>query len=90
FSPNLIYTSKQYFSPFNNEAGNINLHAPGNVRVNATLGWESEQLAIRLWTTNLFNKKMFMYGLNLRDAFGYDYMLHAPPRAYGITARYNF
>lgn len=31
-----------------------------------------------------------MYGLNLRDAFGYDYMLHAPPRTYGITARYNF
>ena len=90
FSPNLIYTSKQYFSPFNDKAGNTNLHAPGNIRVNATLGWESEQLAIRLWTTNLFNKKMFMYGLNLRDAFGYDYMLHAPPRAYGITARYNF
>ncbi len=90
FSPNLIYTSKQYFSPFNDKAGNTNLHAAGNIRVNATLGWESEQLAIRLWTTNLFNKKMFMYGLNLRDAFGYDYMLHAPPRAYGITARYNF
>jgi iron complex outermembrane receptor protein len=90
FSPNLIYTSKQYFSPFNDLAGNVNLHAPSNIRANATLGWENEKLAIRLWTTNLFNKKMFMYGLNLRDAFGYDYMLHAPPRSYGITARYNF
>lgn len=90
FSPNLVYTSKQYFSPFNDKAGNTNLNAPSNVRVNATLGWENEQLAIRLWTTNLFNKKIFMYGLNLRDAFGYDYMLHAPPRSYGVTAKYKF
>lgn len=90
FSPNLIYTSKQFFSPFNGRAGNTNLNTPGNVRVNATLGWESEKLAIRFWTTNLFNKKLFMYGLNLRDAFGYDYMLQAPPRSYGVTVKYNF
>ncbi len=90
FSPNAIFTSKQYFSPFNDEAGNQNLNAPDNVMLDASLGWESDQLSIRLWGTNLLNKKIFMYGLNLRDAFGYDYMLHAPPRSYGITARYSF
>ncbi len=90
FSPNVTYTSKQFFSPFNNRAGNEFLNAPGHAMVDATLGWESEQLAVRLWTTNLLNKKIFMYGLNLRDAFGYDYLLHAPPRSYGISARYNF
>ncbi len=90
FSPNLVYTSKQFFSPFNNEAGNQFLNSPGHVLADATLGWESEKLSLRLWATNIFNKKYFMYGLNLRDAFGYDYLLHAPPRMYGVTARYNF
>ncbi|MBB5685882.1 TonB-dependent receptor [Sphingobium boeckii] len=90
FSPNVVYTSKQFFSPFNDENGNFNLNAPGNFKVNATLGWEGQQLSIRAWATNLLNKKIFMYGLNLRDAFGYDYMLHSPPRTYGVTARYKF
>ncbi|WP_066556098.1 TonB-dependent receptor [Croceicoccus bisphenolivorans] len=90
FSPNAVYTSKQYFSPFNDKAGNQNLNMPSNVMLDATLGWEGENLSLRVWGTNLTNKKLFMYGLNLRDAFGYDYMLHAPPRSYGVTARYEF
>lgn len=90
FSPNVVYTSRQFFSPFNNEDGNDALNAPSNARVNANLAWEGQQLSIRAWVTNLLNKKIFMYGLNLRDAFGYDYMLHAPPRQYGVTARYKF
>ncbi len=90
FSPNIIYTSKQYFSPFNNEDGNQNLNAPGNAKLNLSLGWEGEQLSLRAWMTNVTNKKNFMYGLNLRGSFGYDYMLHAPPRMYGITAHYKF
>lgn len=90
FSPNMVYTSKQYFSPFNDEAGNQNLNMPSHVMLSATLGWETDQFSLRVWGTNLLNKKLFMYGLNLRDAFGYDYMLQAPPRSYGITARYNF
>ncbi|MFN3817692.1 TonB-dependent receptor [Blastomonas sp.] len=90
FSPNVTYTSKQFFSPFNNEAGNFNLNAPKNAIVDATLGWENDTISVRAYATNLLNKKIFMYGLNLRDAFGYDYMLHAPPRTYGVTVRYTF
>jgi len=90
FSPNVTYTSKQYFSPFNNKAGNQFLNAPGHFLVDASIGWESEQFDLRLWGTNLTNKKYFMYGLNLRGSFGYDYMLHAPPRSYGISAKYKF
>ncbi|MDR7104123.1 TonB-dependent receptor [Croceicoccus sp. BE223] len=90
FSPNMVYTSKQYFSPFNNEDGNQNLNMPSHVMLDANLGWESENLSLRFWGSNLLNKKIFMYGLNLRSAFGYDYMLHAPPRSYGVTARYKF
>jgi iron complex outermembrane recepter protein len=90
FSPNVTYTTKQYFSPFNDKDGNQNLNSPGHFLVNASLGWEGEQLSIRGWVTNLTNEKFFMYGLNLRGSFGYDYMLHAPPRSYGVTARYKF
>lgn len=90
FSPNAVYTSKQYFSPFNDADGNQNLNMPSHVMLDATLGWESDSLSLRLWGTNLLNKKIFMYGLNLRSAFGYDYMLHAPPRSYGVTAKYSF
>ena len=90
FSPNVTYTCKQYFSPFNNKAGNQNLHTPNVLLADASLGWESDNLDLRLWTINLTNKKYFMYGLNLRGSFGYDYMLHAPPRSYGVRARYKF
>jgi iron complex outermembrane receptor protein len=90
FSPNMTYTSKQFFSPFNNKDGNQNLNAPAHAMLDATLGWEGEQLSLRAWMTNITNKQIFMYGLNLRGSFGYDYMLHAPPRSYGITARYKF
>lgn len=90
FSPNVTYTSKQYFSPFNDKAGNQNLNAPDIFLVDASVGWESDNLDLRLWTTNLTNKKYFMYGLNLRGSFGYDYMLHAPPRSYGVRAKYKF
>ena len=90
FSPNVIYTSKQYFSPFNKEDGNQFLVGKENAKVNLSLGWEGEQLSLRAWASNLTNVKMFNYGLNLRGSFGYDYMLHAPPRSYGVRARYKF
>lgn len=90
FSPNLVYTSKQYFSPFNDKDGNQFLNTPAQALVDASLGWESDSITVRAWMTNVFNRKYFMYGLNLRSAFGYDYMLHAPPRTFGVTARYNF
>jgi iron complex outermembrane recepter protein len=90
FSPNVTYTSKQFFSPFNNKDGNQNLNAPGHAIVNASLGWENDTVSVRGWVTNLTNQKYFMYGLNLRGSFGYDYMLHAPPLSYGVTARYKF
>lgn len=90
FSPNVIYTSKQYFSPFNKEDGNQFLVGKENAKVNVSLGWEGEQLGVRAWVNNLTNVKMFNYGLNLRGSFGYDYMLHAPPRTYGVSAKYKF
>ena len=90
FSPNAVYTSRQFFSPFNNEAGNQNLNQRKNVILDASLGWEGEALSVKVWARNITNQKLFAYGLNLRDAFGYDYMLHAPPRTYGVTANYKF
>jgi iron complex outermembrane receptor protein len=90
FSPNVIYTSKQYFSPFNKKDGNQYLVGKENAKVNVSLGWEGEQLGVRAFVNNLTNVKMFNYGLNLRGSFGYDYMLHAPPRTYGVSAKYKF
>ena len=90
FSPDLTYSSRIWFSPFNDLNGNGKLTQGANAKVNASLAWESDKLTLRLWANNILNRKTYMYGLNLRDSWGYDYLLPAAPATYGISARYNF
>jgi outer membrane receptor protein involved in Fe transport len=90
FTPSAHYVSRSYFSPFNEENGYDINQQEGNIKVNAQIAYEMGDFALRGWVKNLFNEKTHSYGVNLTDGFGYHYMLPAPPRTYGVSARYRF
>ncbi|WP_199556107.1 TonB-dependent receptor [Sandaracinobacteroides hominis] len=97
FSPNVLFTGAQYFSPFNQvdvpNSGQLNreLAQGGFAKVNATLAWETERLQVRLWGNNLFNARTLSYGLDLRGAgFPYNFLVPANPRTFGIAGRLSF
>ena len=90
FSPDFVYNSRTWFSPFNDDNGNGRLTQGPNARVNLSLSWETSDFALRAWVSNAMNARTYMYGINLRDSFGYDYLLPSAPRTYGVSARYRF
>ncbi len=90
FAPTVIYTSKIYFSPYNDAGGNGNLNQGKNAKVNAQLSWTGGPYTVRLWVNNLFNRKTYVYGLDLRSAFGFDYLVPGAPRMFGGSVRYAF
>jgi iron complex outermembrane receptor protein len=97
FAPNVAYSSRQYFSPFNdiNAPGtpqvNSELQQGANAKVNASLSWSNEALTVRLFANNLFDRKTYGYGLDLRGAgFPYNFLVPAAPRTYGVSLRYGF
>jgi outer membrane receptor protein involved in Fe transport len=97
FSPTVNYFSRQFFSPFNAEnapgTGQINteLQQKGYAKVNASLVWAHDNLQLRAWINNAFNRKVYAYGLDLRGAgFPYNFLVPATPRSYGVTARVSF
>jgi len=97
FAPNMAYSSRQYFSPFNdiNAPGtpqvNSELQQGANAKVNASLSWSDEVLMVRFFANNLFDRKTYGYGLDLRGAgFPYNFLVPAAPRTYGVSLRYSF
>lgn len=97
FSPNVAYSSRQFFSPFNDENAvgspqvNSELMQGANAKVNATLGWSNGSFGVRLFANNLFNRKTYAYGLDLRGAgFPYNFLIPAAPRTYGLSVRAGF
>ena len=97
FSPNLNYSSQQYFSPFNTVdvpgSGQLNaeLQQGAFAKVNAVLAWESDAVQVRLWANNLFGARTLSYGLDLRGAgFPYNFLVPSNPRTFGAAARFSF
>ncbi|WP_334184692.1 TonB-dependent receptor [Novosphingobium sp.] len=97
FSPSVNYFSRQYFSPFNTTdvagTGQVNseLQQGGYAKVDAALVWNHDNVQIRTWINNAFNRKVLAYGLDLRGAgFNYNLLVPAAPRTYGVTARLSF
>jgi iron complex outermembrane recepter protein len=97
FSPTVNYFSRQYFSPFNaiNAAGtgqvNSELQQGGYAKVNASLTWKHGPFQLRGWVNNLFERKTYGYGLDLRGAgFPYNFLVPSTPRTYGLSARFGF
>ncbi len=97
FAPNMAYSSRQFFSPFNEENApgtpqlNRELQQGANAKVNAALSWTSDAITVRAFANNLFNRETYGYGLDLRGAgFPYNFLVPAAPRTYGASVRYSF
>ena len=90
FSPSMVYTSKVFYSPYENTNNQQFLHQDGNAKVNAQLSWDAAHYSVRVWVKNLFESKTFADGLDLTGAFGYDYLIQAPPRTLGASFNIKF
>ncbi|WP_447762935.1 TonB-dependent receptor [Sphingopyxis panaciterrae] len=97
FAPNMAYSSRQYFSPFNDIDApgtpqvNSELQQGANAKVNASLSWTGDALTVRAFANNLFDRKTYGYGLDLRGAgFPYNFLVPSAPRTYGVSVRYSF
>lgn len=97
FLPNLNYTSKQWFSPFNAQEsypgdpiGNGRLKQDGYAKIDAQLLWSNDQFTAGFYVKNLFQKHYYLYGLDLRSFFGLDFFAPADPRTFGAMFRFKF
>lgn len=96
-SPSVAYFSRQYFSPFNekNAVGspqvNAELQQEGFAKVNLTAAYTLGRFTFKAFGTNLFNRKTYAYGLDLRGAgFPYNFLVPSTPRTYGGSVRVAF
>lgn len=97
FSPSIDYSSRQWFSPYNDTNGvgtgqvNSELQQKAFAKVNANLSWTRGNVTVKAWGHNLFQRKTLVYGLDLRQAgFPFNYLVPAAPRTYGGTIRFTF
>lgn len=96
-SPSVAYFSRQYFSPFNdvNVAGtgqvNSELKQGSYAKVNLTAALTVDRFTFKAFANNLFNEKVYAYGLDLRGAgFPYNFLVPSTPRTYGGSVRVAF
>jgi iron complex outermembrane receptor protein len=97
FAPNVVYSSRQFFSPFNTDNApgtpqlNAELQQGANAKVNGTLSWSDDRITVRLFANNLLNRKTYGYGLDLRGAgFPYNFLVPNAPRTFGVSVRFGF
>ncbi|MES2303208.1 MAG: TonB-dependent receptor [Pseudomonadota bacterium] len=90
FSPSVVYTSKVYYSPYEDTNNQQFLHQDRFAKVNAQLSYETPRYSVRAWMKNVFNAKTFADGLDLTGAFGYVYLIQSPPRTFGASVGYRF
>ena len=96
FSPAVSYRSKAYFSPFNDGPSsstdtftNRRIHQNGYALADASLTWEKGPLELRASVKNLFDKRYYNAGYNVRS-LGFDVFNYGDPRLYRVSARYSF
>jgi iron complex outermembrane receptor protein len=96
-SPNLVYSSRQFFTPFNEENAvgspqvNSELQQGANAKVNVSLAWSNKRFTLRAFANNLFKRETYGYGLDLRGAgFPYNFLVPTAPRTFGASAKVNF
>lgn len=89
-TPSLTYTSRQFFSPYNDLGGNGPLRQDAYVLVDGNVEWKSGPWSLRIWGKNLTDKGAFVYGNNFVSAFGYYYFNQNQPRTFGASIRRTF
>lgn len=90
FNGNASYASQVWYSPFNGLNGNTNLQQGDNTKVNLSATYDHGSWSARVWGRNVFEEETITYGLDLRAAFGYDYLLPGEPATFGVSLGYEF
>ena len=90
FNGNVAYTSQTWFSPFNGLNGNARLQQGETTKVNLSASYERGAWTARVWGRNVFNEEAYTYGLDLRDSFGFDFLIPSAPATYGVSLGYEF
>lgn len=85
----IIYTDFQYFSPFNQTNGNGALSQGANTITNGQIRIDDGDRYLSLWVRNLFEEKVYVYGLDVRS-LGYNYLVQNNPRTFGMRAGLRF
>ncbi|MEO0032304.1 MAG: hypothetical protein RIS94_2062 [Pseudomonadota bacterium] len=88
--PGVVYTGDTWLSPFNGKNGNGNLHQPGYWLANLQAEVRHGAFSLTGYVRNLFAKKYFAYGLDLRNSLGTDFMIRGERRTYGVNVGYRF
>ena len=89
-SPSVTYTSSQFFTPYNELAGNGPVRQDSYTLVDGSVEWRSGPWAVRIWGKNLTDEEAFVYGNNFVSAFGYYYFNQNQPRTFGASVRREF
>ncbi|WP_028080713.1 TonB-dependent receptor [Solimonas soli] len=91
------YTSRQYFSPFNNDPsfvgdtiGNGNQSQDGFTLLNARASFRAGEITFGAWGKNLTNREYLVQGLDLRSGFGEDALVRGMPRTFGADVSFSF
>jgi iron complex outermembrane recepter protein len=92
FSPRVNFQGLTYFTAENSlgPISDSNMQQDAYAKVNASLGWVRDNLTLRLFVNNAFDKGTFVWGTDLREAFGIDHLIRDSPRTFGGSVRYDF
>lgn len=88
-SPSVTYTSKEFFTPYNNALDNAPLQQSGFAILDAVVEWKKGPWAVRLWGKNLTETHYYAYEINL-TSFGFYYRNPGAPRTFGVAVHRNF
>jgi iron complex outermembrane recepter protein len=58
--------------------------------INANLAWNSDNISVRVYGKNVFNKKYYPFGYDTAGAFGTVLLTPGTPRTYGVEATFRF
>jgi iron complex outermembrane receptor protein len=64
--------------------------SPGFALFNAGLAWNSDNIQLRLWGKNIFNKQYYPFGYDTAGAFGTVLLTPGVPRTFGVEATLKF
>jgi iron complex outermembrane recepter protein len=57
---------------------------------NAGLAWNSDNIQLRLWGKNIFNKQYYPFGYDTAGAFGTVLLTPGVPRTFGVEGTFKF
>ncbi|WP_339669500.1 TonB-dependent receptor [Dasania marina] len=92
FFINYQFIDDQWFTAFNNTAGYDSIGQSNYSLIDGRISFSPSEsdVTVALWGKNLTDQEYKLYGINLSEAFGYNYTIRGAPRTYGIELSTTF